>query len=70
MNGSLKISAPVKADQTKIATAIRTLRNSMPLLSGMFRALISERNANEVEFFCDDGLYCTVNVHSGKIKGK
>ena len=52
----------------KIRKAIEIFKASLPEARGKFRPKISEQNSNDVDFFTDDGLYCTVNVHSGKIK--
>ena len=54
---------------TNIQKAIEIFKTKLPEARGKFRPIVSERNANVVEFFCEDGLYCSVNVRSGSIKG-
>ena len=52
-----------------IKTAIEIFKGGMPGAKGKFRACVSERNRNDVDIFSEAGLYCTVNVRSGMIKG-
>jgi len=56
-------------NQAKTQKAIEIFKAAMPNARGKFRAMLSEANGNEVDFFCEDGLYCTINVRSGKVKG-
>jgi len=54
----------------KIQRAIEILKSNG--ISGKFRgALVSETNGNVIEFYMKDadGIYCTVNIRSGKIGG-
>lgn len=53
----------------KIQKAITIFKTELPGAKGKFRPRVSETNGNEVEFFCEDGLYCTINIRSGKVKG-
>jgi len=48
--------------------AIEIFKNRLPEATGKFRPMVSDRNSNEVDFFCEDGLYCTINVRSGAVK--
>jgi len=53
----------------KITAAITIFKSVFPDARGKFRPVVSEHNGNEVEFYlADEGLYCTVNIHSGKVK--
>ena len=52
-----------------IQTAIEIFKAKLPEARGKFRPTVSERNSNEVEFYCEDGLYCTINVRSAAVKG-
>ena len=52
-----------------IKRAIEIFREKLPEAKGKFRPAVSERNKNEVEFFCESGLYCTINIRSGAVKG-
>ena len=51
-----------------IQKAIEIFKAQLPEARGKFRPVVSERNANEVEFYSEDGLYCVGNVRSGKVK--
>ena len=53
----------------KIQTAIGIFKSKLPEAKGKFRAAVSGANGNIVEIFSEDGLYCTVNVLSGAVKG-
>jgi len=53
---------------SSIQKAIEIFKAILPEAHGKFRPRISDQNANDVDFFTDDGLYCTVNIRSGKIK--
>ena len=53
--------------QDKIRSAIDIFKSMLPDVKGKFRAYMSENNANVVEIFSESGLYCTVNVRSGKV---
>lgn len=55
------------SDRDKKIKAIEFFKNSFPGLTG-FRLQVSEANGNEIDFFSEDGLYCTINIRSGKIK--
>ena len=52
-----------------IQKAIEIFKANLPEARGKFRPMVSERNGSEVDFFTEDGLYCTVNIRSGRIKG-
>ena len=53
----------------KIQTALKLFKELLPEVKGKFRAMISERNGNEVDIFDDSGLYCTINIRSRTVKG-
>lgn len=53
----------------KIQKAITIFKTKMPDAKGKFRAYISDAEGNNVDIFNEDGLYCTVNIRSGNIKG-
>lgn len=53
----------------KIRKAITIFKEELPGAKGKFRAYVSETNGNEVDIFNEEGLYCTVNVRSERIKG-
>ncbi len=52
----------------KIQKAIEIFKTQLSGAKGKFRAYISETNSNEVEFMCEEGLYCTINIKSGAVK--
>ena len=52
-----------------IQRAIEIFKEKLPEAKGKFRPTVSERNKNEVEFYCESGLYCTINIRSGALKG-
>ena len=56
------------SDREKKIKAIEIFKEKFPGVTGL-RLYVSEANANEVDFMGEDGLYCTVNVRSGKVKG-
>lgn len=51
-----------------IKKAITIFKTEMPEAKGKFRANTSQANNNEIDIFNEDGLYCTINIRSGKIK--
>lgn len=53
----------------KIKTAISIFKEKLPKAQGKFRAALSVTNNNEIDFMCEDGLYCSINVRTGKVKG-
>lgn len=53
----------------KIQQAIAIFKAELPSAKGKFRPYISEANGNVVEFFNEDGLYCTININTGAVKG-
>jgi len=53
----------------KIKSAIDIFKSKLPDVKGKFRAFVSESNSNEVDIFSETGLYCTVNVRSGMLRG-
>jgi len=53
----------------KIAAAVEIFKAKMASVHGKFRAYVSEANANEVDIFSDEGLYCTINIRSRMVKG-
>ena len=55
--------------KTKIQTAIEIFKAQLPEAKGKFRPVASEANSNVVDFFTEDGLYCSINVRSGRISG-
>jgi hypothetical protein len=55
------------SDREKKLAALEIFKTSFPGLTG-FRLDISEANGNEVDFIGADGLYCTINIRSRKIK--
>ena len=59
----------MKTAAEKIQAAIAIFKASLPEARGKFRPMVSERNGNEVEFFTDGILYCTVNTRNRMIKG-
>jgi len=54
---------------TKIQQGIEIFKARLPEAKGKFRPRLSETNGNVVEFWTEDGLYCSINVRSGQIKG-
>jgi len=55
-------------EKNKTQRAIEIFKAKLPDAKGNFKAYASESNQNEVDIFSDDGLYCTVNVKTEKIK--
>lgn len=53
----------------KIQKAIEIFKAKLPGVKGKFRPYVSEANGNEVDFFSDDGLYCTVNIRVATVRG-
>ncbi|MCL2264200.1 MAG: hypothetical protein FWC08_13375 [Defluviitaleaceae bacterium] len=58
----------MKANE-KIKIAVGIFKTSLPKAQGKFRAIVSGTNSNEVDFMCDEGLYCSINIRTGKIRG-
>ena len=54
---------------TTIQKAIEIFKTSLPEAKGKFSARLSELNSNVVEILSDGILYCSINTHSGLIKG-
>jgi len=52
----------------KINTAVTIFKKSFPDARGKFRAAVSDSNGSEVIFFACDGIYCTINIRSGRVK--
>ena len=52
----------------KIQSAIEIFKTQLSGAKGKFRAFVSATNSNEVEFFCEAGLYCIINIKSAKIR--
>ncbi len=65
---TIERSKPMKTNDT-IQAAIALFKSKLPLAKGKFRTALSESNRNEVDFFSEDGLYCSIDVRNGKIKG-
>jgi len=57
-----------KASERTIGRAIKILKTTGA--KGSFKAYVSETNKNEVEIFGESGLYCIINVRSGRIKDR
>lgn len=53
---------------SKIQKAIQIFKSEMPEAKGKFNAHSSESNSNEIDIFSESGLYCTINVQSGRVK--
>lgn len=53
----------------KLQKAIEIFKAKLTGVHGSFNASASESNSNEVEIYSEEGLYCTINIRSGRIKG-
>lgn len=52
----------------KIQKAYEIFKSTLSEAKGKFKAVESKANSNEVDIYTDDGLYCTINIRSGKVK--
>jgi len=52
----------------KVKAAVEIFKAEMAGAKGRFRAYASDDNANEVDILSEAGLYCVVNIRSGRIK--
>ncbi len=55
------------SDREKKIEALNIFKTAFPGLTG-FRLYVSETNRNEVDFFGEEGLYCTINIRSRRVK--
>ena len=55
-------------NKEKLMKAAEIFKTRFPGATG-FRLYISDSNANVVDFMGEDGLYCSINVRSGAVKG-
>jgi len=51
-----------------IQTAIEIFKVKLPEAKGKFRPRVSELNSNIVEFYSEDGFYCTINIRTEGVK--
>ena len=52
----------------RIKKAVEIFEKKFPEMKYWYVPYISEINGNDVDIFTEDGLYCVVNVRSGKVK--
>ena len=52
----------------KIEKAIQIFTATFPDFQWKYTPYESTANGNLVDIFTEDGLYCTINVRSGKVK--
>ena len=54
---------------TTIQKAIEIFKNELPGAKGKFRPCVAENSNNIVEFYNEEGFYCSINIKTGRIKG-
>ena len=56
-------------NQKTLKTAIEIFKAQMPgAASGKYRAYIATNDAKKVEFYGENGYYCTINVRTGALR--